>query len=113
MNECINICRFNHAIITISFHPSGSYLAVASGQMIKIWNWRERNTDSSQFSTAGLQNLAEQYNKYNQNYRYSIDIQHDRSIRAIMFHPHGDYLFIAAPYLDRGHENSKNLVPCR
>lgn len=103
----------------MSFHPSGELLAVASGQILRLWNWKKLNRlSASLLNPVAVKNLKEQDEKYKSHDYYTRGVLHDRSIRAVVFHPSGEYLFVAAPYLKR--EDSKRhisaimgLTPCR
>lgn len=70
-NNCIRCLNYGVPVITISFHPSGEYLAVASGSILNIWDCKNDVTSKT--------------------------VHHGRTIRALMFHPSGKFLFIAAP----------------
>jgi len=89
-----NICQYllilEASIISLSFHPFDDYLAVASGPSIVVWHWKNsQGTATSYQSTHNRQQVAS----------ISTQINHKRNIRAILFHPSGDYLYAAAPEL--------------
>jgi hypothetical protein len=110
--------KYDFSIITMSFHPSAELLAVASGQMLRFWNWRKVNRLSqSVLSAAAIENLKEQDQKYRSLDYHCRSIVNERSIRAVVFHPSGNYIFIAAPYLKRDDKryalSPSGLTPCR
>eukprot|EP01036_Dinobryon_divergens_P027952 gene27954-36820_t len=99
-SSCVNMARFEYSIISLSFHPAGSYLAVATGSKLEMWKWSgtsdnltPRSTDSSPTP------------------KLSRPIVHFRNIRAVVFHPAGEYVFAAAP--DQPRPPSDSLTPCR
>ena len=65
----------------MAFHPSGDYLAIGSGSAVEVWNWRteypQGDNHTGKFAAKRL--------------------VHMRNIRAVLFHPAGNYLFVAAP----------------
>ena len=42
--KCLNMIRLQSAIISLSFHPSGSILAVASGTTLHLWDYDENGS---------------------------------------------------------------------
>ena len=41
LGVCLYMIRLNHAIISLSFHPSGEILAIASGSTLHLWDYDE------------------------------------------------------------------------
>lgn len=41
LGVCLHMIRLNHAIISLSFHPSGEILAIASGSTLHLWDYDE------------------------------------------------------------------------
>ena len=70
----------------MAFHPSGEYLAIAAGPHLLFWDWM---SDSPHLPPKYQSKTVSPYN--------TISIMHTRSIRAVIFHPSGKYLFIGAP----------------
>ncbi len=97
LNECIHSIKYDYSILSLSFHPFGDIIAVASGPHLHIYQWiDETQNNNLQFT-----------NEYRRiNYGYKGDqryvpkkfnaMKHRRNIRAVMFHPSGNYLFTAA-----------------
>ncbi len=92
--------RLEASIISLAFHPSGSYIAVASGAIVEVWKWSDKYCLGHNVSG----------NNSGRSYRYRA-VQHMRNIRAVIFHPKGDYLFIAAP--DSPKLPNETLTHCR
>eukprot|EP01034_Spumella_vulgaris_P037350 gene37350-46086_t len=92
--------RLDSSIISLAFHPSGSYIAVASGAIVEVWKWADKNCLGHNVTG----NIA------GRTYRYRA-VQHMRNIRAVIFHPKGEYLFIAAP--DSPKLPNETLTHCR
>lgn len=44
---CLKMIRLDHAIISLSFHPSGHVLGIASGTRLHFWNYNNYGNDSS------------------------------------------------------------------
>ena len=74
-NVCIGRITYNYSIISLAFHPSGNYIAVATATKIILWDWNYAFTDRActRFTS----------------------VKHSRSIKCVAFHPGGNYLFIA------------------
>lgn len=88
-NQCVNLLTYGHSIISLAFHPSGDYIAVGSGPNIHIWEWNKPK-----------QNLnfdSDEKTQSNQRPVNFSHIEHNRNVRAVIFHPNGNYLFAAAP----------------
>lgn len=91
-----HICQYllilENSIISLSFHPFEDYLAIAGGPAIVVWKW---NSSSS----ASIPNIT--FQQQSQIVQLSTQICHKRNIRAILFHPNGEYLLAAAPELPK------------
>ena len=102
--------RLNFPIISISFHASGDYLAIASGTTLEVWKWKvscnyedflmeSRHQISHNMPVVMSSNAVEGMHTSRQ---YMLRaITHGRNIRALVFHPIGDYLLVAAPETPR------------
>lgn len=104
----INSIRYANSIISLSFQPHGPYIAVASGMELRLWNWSEdarlsidgptgrilqsRTTGAGTAGPGGGGGEA----TWKQCPRMKI-VRHPRNIRAVIFHPFGRVLFVAAP----------------
>lgn len=98
-NACVNMARYDYSIISIAFHPTGQYLAVASGTSMEIWDWQNEH---------GLSTGGSLVRKGPRQFR---SVVHSRNIRAVIFHPVGDYIFAAAPDIPK--LPSEMLTHCR
>lgn len=96
-NICLSKIRLEFSIISISFHPDGDYIAIASGTKLELWDWTKRKDTSR-----GGYNLAPS--------TAAPPITHVRNIRAVIFHPSGDYLFAAAP--DAPRQSNESVTYC-
>lgn len=96
-NICLSKIRLEFSIISISFHPDGDYIAIASGTKLELWDWTKRKETSR-----GGYNLAPS--------TAAPPITHVRNIRAVIFHPSGDYLFAAAP--DAPRQSNESVTYC-
>jgi hypothetical protein len=96
-NRCISKVKLENSIISIGFHPEGNLIAVASGTKLELWDW----TKSLKSTWTGY-NLAPNTT--------APPITHGRNIRAVLFHPNGDYLLAAAP--DAPRQNSETVTYC-
>lgn len=96
-NQCLSKVKLDYSIISIGFHPEGNVIAVASGIKLELWDW----TKNLNFSRSGY-NLAPS--------TAAPPISHVRNIRAVMFHPDGDYLLAAAP--DAPRQSTETVTYC-
>lgn len=92
-NKAIRMVRLDFSIISMSFHPSGEFLAVASGSRLELWEWGRQTRFASTTTTSCF-----------------LPINHLRNIRAVAFHPDGQYLFVAAP--DAPRTNNDAVTYC-
>ena len=83
---CISLTRYQASIISLAFHPMGEMLAVASGLQLQLTVWKTSNHYGELQTGCSLADL----------HPASL-IVHSRNIRATVFHPSGDFLFVAAP----------------
>lgn len=95
---CRSIVRYDYSIISLAFQPHGPYIAVASGPQLYMWDW-DGMLETSQLHSRGPAP------------RSRLLLTHSRNIRAIMFHPHGDLAFAAAP--DPPRLPNATSTPCR
>lgn len=118
-NNCLGVIRLQFPIISLSFHKSGDYIAAASGSTLEIWKWKitcdydnvvqGRNKTSVTPPMVMSSNVVEgngvggAFAPATRNTRQYMlrPITHGRNIRAVLFHPNGDYLLIAAPEAPR------------
>lgn len=105
----MNITALELSIISLSFHPQGDYLAIASGSKLEVWKWNP-NPSFNSSSTSSSSSMSD-INSNRTLGRYSRSIIHTRNIRAVGFHPTGDFLFAAAP--DKPKPASESLIYCK
>jgi hypothetical protein len=110
-NSCIGLLRLDAPIISLSFHPKGEYIAIASGQRLEIWHWTAQlaptnsNTRRYQGSPGHSSDLTQRPVHYMEK-----AVVHPRNMRATIFHPNGEYLFVAAP--DTPRQQHSSLTYC-
>ncbi len=83
---CISLMRYEASIISLAFHPAGEMLAVASGTQLRLVVWK-----------ASTPHGDLQPGNSSTDLHPSSLVVHSRNIRATLFHPSGDFLFLAAP----------------
>jgi hypothetical protein len=110
----------NQTIISVAFHPGGEYIAVACGMRIDLWEWRVPLTYHEEIPQLPTHTPFAPNSKH---LRHSSDesededspltrsITHKRNIRAVIFHPSGDYIFAVAP--DAPKQNNEELSHCK
>jgi WD40 repeat protein len=86
LGVCTNYVTMDNSIISIAFHPQGDCLAISSGYLLSMWDYRHMMAPAHGGYQAGEDPLNEWKS-----------IRHPRNIRAVMFHPSGEYIFVAAP----------------
>ena len=121
---CLQMIRLNHAIISLSFHPSGEVLAIASGSTLHLWDYDEEkrkkkdallkqqqqrqttidgNNHTSQLSPQSLATIKVRetddriLNRHqNQSFPHgrTMDFAHDSALRCVHFPPGGDTIII-------------------
>lgn len=97
---CVNLIRLDNSVISLSFHPHGELIAISCGSVLTVWEWKEG------ISTANGGYLVGQGQ-----YPHRRAVIHPRNIRAVMFHPNGEYIFAAAP--DSPRILQSTFSPCR
>jgi WD40 repeat protein len=124
LGVCLHMIRLNHAIISLSFHPSGEILAIASGSTLHLWDYDEEkrkkrdallqqqrqaksdtssnNNNTSQLShslaTIKVRETDDSILNRHQNQNYphgrTMDFAHDSALRCVHFPPGGDTIII-------------------
>lgn len=95
--KCLNRIRLQSAIISLSFHPSGHILAVASGTTLHLWDYDDNESHSQDTSTN--QRNGDDGNQH-QGYGRSrgrgtlTEIQHEDNLRCVHFPPGGDTIIV-------------------
>lgn len=85
--------RLEASIISLAFHPSGQFVAIASGASIEVWKW-----DKGDHAVVSGRDRDSERGGYIGDCKWrNRTVRHMRNIRAVIFHPNGDYLFVAAP----------------
>lgn len=99
---CTSHIQFENSIISLSFHPGGQFIAVASGHNLQLWDWtRTANIRTDLSNTTIITPTTKLVSK---------QIAHCRNIRAVTFHPAGNFLLVAAPDPPKA---PSALIPCR
>jgi WD40 repeat protein len=122
LGVCLHMIRLNHAIISLSFHPSGEILAIASGSTLHLWDYdeekrkkrdallqqlRQVKSDASSNNTSQLSHslatikvreMDDSILHRHQNQTYpqgrTMDFAHDSALRCVHFPPGGDTIII-------------------
>eukprot|EP00597_Dinobryon_sp_UTEXLB2267_P010278 CAMPEP_0170101732 /NCGR_PEP_ID=MMETSP0020_2-20130122/2435_1 /TAXON_ID=98059 /ORGANISM="Dinobryon sp., Strain UTEXLB2267" /LENGTH=780 /DNA_ID=CAMNT_0010324887 /DNA_START=325 /DNA_END=2666 /DNA_ORIENTATION=- len=111
-SACVSMMKFEYSIISLSFHPWGHYLAVASGSKLEMWKWMKGIEAESEIESIMATLPANKRDLMMLSCSgQSKTIAHFRNIRAVVFHPLGEYVFAAAP--DQPREPPDTNTPCR
>ncbi|KAL7433239.1 hypothetical protein ACHAXM_003478 [Skeletonema potamos] len=116
MGVCLHMIRLNHAIISLSFHPSGEILAIASGSTLHLWDYDEekrKNRDAllkqhrqttidernpSQLSPIKVREADDRILNRHQNQNFphgrTMDFAHNNALRCVHFPPGGDTIIV-------------------
>jgi len=121
MGVCLHMIRLNHAIISLSFHPSGEVLAIASGSTLHLWDYDEEKrkkrdallkqhrqtttieeSNASQLShslaTIKVRETDDRILNRHQNQNFphgrTMDFAHDNALRCVHFPPGGDTIIV-------------------
>lgn len=57
---CLRMIRLDHAIISLSFHPSGHILAIASGSRLHFWDYNNHGGEDGNANSRGALTEVEQ-----------------------------------------------------
>lgn len=81
--NCLRMIRLDHAIISLSFHPSGHVLAIASGSRLHFWDYN---------NFAGRQ---DENGNVNNNTRGALtEVEQRHMLRCVHFPPNGTTLIV-------------------
>uniref|UniRef100_A0A7S2P0E3 Anaphase-promoting complex subunit 4 WD40 domain-containing protein n=1 Tax=Leptocylindrus danicus TaxID=163516 RepID=A0A7S2P0E3_9STRA len=84
---CLKMVRLYSAVISLSFHPRGGLLSMASGNGLYIWNYEKRDSPHPEF-------------------------MHDHSLRCVSFTPGGDRIIVGG-FVKRAHSRDKDTHSLR
>jgi activator-of-BECN1-regulated-autophagy protein 1 len=80
---CLRMIRLDHAIISLSFHPSGHVLAIASGSRLHFWDYN---------NFAGRQ---DEHGNVNNSTRGALtEVEQRHMLRCVHFPPNGNTLIV-------------------
>lgn len=125
---CLNMIRLHSAIISLSFHPSGEVLAVASGNTLHIWDYNEEKRKLERKSNAGSVTdfgyspmvaseresegrILDRSNNNDFPRTQTIDFPHASALRCVHFPPCGTVIIVGGvnpPSSDEGLHNSRD-----
>jgi len=113
---CLYMIRLNHAIISLSFHPSGDILAIASGNNLHLWDYDEERRKKRESGLSDNHDASDHGNGTtnarpmapSQPSRASnadgqqpvfprggtMDFRHETALRCVHFPPGGDSLIV-------------------
>lgn len=122
----VNLLRLDSCVITLAFHPAGNLILASSGPRLHTWRWRQgkpiiytiyihavitngyhvsrimcnvsgasSDFDYSEATAARTSSIPSDVASVPAG-RPRI-ISHSRNIRAVLFHPGGRFVFVAAP----------------
>jgi activator-of-BECN1-regulated-autophagy protein 1 len=92
---CLHMLRLDYAIISLSFHPSGHILAVASGSRMHFWDYNNHGnrTDTNGATTNGA----------------ITEVEQRSMLRCVHFPPDGNSIIVGGmnPNQDESRRNSR------
>lgn len=129
-NVCLNLNTYSQTIISLAFHPNGYFIAVACGMSVQLWDWQNSTGEiggtfpivPAQPNTTGMAQDIHTFAGEAAGGAVEIGVEpehpinwrgitHTRNIRAVLFHPSGDYIFAVAP--DSPKQTTEELAHCR
>ena len=87
----LNLIRLDDSIISLSFHPSGSLLAIASGTVLRLWDWE--NAASALFASDD-EALVNCDNSSTRHQSKPLEKRYDYALRCVYFPPDGDTIIL-------------------
>ncbi|KAL7473692.1 hypothetical protein ACHAXS_014166, partial [Conticribra weissflogii] len=113
---CLYMIRLNHAIISLSFHPSGEILAIASGNTLHLWDYDEEKRKKRESGMSDNRDASDHGNLTNNDRTVApspasrvsnangqqpifprgrtMDFRHETALRCVHFPPGGDSLIV-------------------
>ncbi|KAL7532437.1 hypothetical protein ACHAXR_004625, partial [Thalassiosira sp. AJA248-18] len=125
---CLNMIRLHSAVISLSFHPSGEILAMASGSTLHLWDYNQEKRKRKKKVADGATNILTLKPLSASSVRESdarilnrsensdfprgqtMDFRHDSALRCVHFPPAGDILIVGGvnpPSHNEGLPNSR------
>jgi activator-of-BECN1-regulated-autophagy protein 1 len=81
--NCLRMIRLDHAIISLSFHPSGHILAIASGSRLHFWDYNN------------FEGRQDENGNTNNNTRGALtEVEQRHMLRCVHFPPNGTTLIV-------------------
>jgi activator-of-BECN1-regulated-autophagy protein 1 len=75
---CLKMIRLDHAIISLSFHPSGHVLAIASGSRLHFWDYANYAGGDGNANSRGA----------------LVEVEQRHMLRCVHFPPNGNTLIV-------------------
>ena len=109
---CLNMIRLNSAVISLSFHPSGEVLAMASGSTLHLWDYNEDKRKRQKKALAAIEAGSSSVSPSSNTNRESdarilnrmensdfprtqtMDFRHESALRCVHFPPCGSIIII-------------------
>jgi len=119
---CLNMIRLNSAVISLSFHPSGEILAMASGSTLHLWDFNEEKrkrqkkaledatTESSTTRESDARILDRSQNSDFPRTQ-TMDFRHESALRCVHFPPCGNIIIVGGVNPQSSNEGLPNNLP--
>jgi len=110
--QCLKMIRLKNSIISLSFHPLGSILAIASGHSLHLWVYdaQKDNTTSTQRNNSIHVNDEDSDASLNEtggssgNQTVLHQIRYQSALRCVCFPPGGDTIIVGGANSGDGHD---------
>eukprot|EP00571_Detonula_confervacea_P004800 CAMPEP_0172317562 /NCGR_PEP_ID=MMETSP1058-20130122/32007_1 /TAXON_ID=83371 /ORGANISM="Detonula confervacea, Strain CCMP 353" /LENGTH=233 /DNA_ID=CAMNT_0013032149 /DNA_START=27 /DNA_END=725 /DNA_ORIENTATION=- len=128
LGVCLNMIRLHSAVISLSFHPSGEILAMASGSTLHLWDYKENERKRAVAMNAGSVSLASGVKlttresdarilNRSQNSTFpqsqTMDFRHESALRCVHFPPNGTSIIIGGVNPQSSNEGLPNARGAR
>lgn len=104
---CLTMIRLSSSIISLSFHPQGQILAIASGRTLHLWAYENSNEQNQGNTQRNRPN--EMNNRTGGGSNVMTQIRYENALRCVHFPPGGDTLILGMVNKQGGHENIYSL----
>lgn len=114
---CLNMIRLTSSIISLSFHPQGQILAIASGRSLHLWAYEDRRNEINRSQNRSGSGDAQRNNSNpnGANSTVMTQIRYENSLRCVHFPPSGDTIILGMvnPSSRNGTGQGENIYSLR
>lgn len=106
--QCLKMIRLKNSIISLSFHPLGSILAIACGQSLHLWVYEAQNQNGDRIKlddSSGSNHNGDDQDEDSSGHQTVLhQIRYQSALRCVCFPPGGNTIIVGGANSGEGNE---------